>query len=85
MDHRGLLLATAFISLLSGCATMVLTRGGASPSSSEQSAYDPPPGQCRIWYPDRPPEQQPPPGDCQQLAQHVPAGARLLYGPGTKP
>jgi hypothetical protein len=26
--------------------------------------HRPPPGECRIWYPDRPPGQQPPPFRC---------------------
>jgi hypothetical protein len=40
----------------------------------------PPPGKCRIWYPDRPPGQQPPPGDCYDLERHVPPGAWLIRG-----
>ena len=40
----------------------------------------PPPGKCRIWYPDRPPGHQPPPGDCGQLHHRVPHGAVLVQG-----
>ena len=40
----------------------------------------PPPGECRIWYPDRPPGHQPPPGDCEDLRYHVPPGAWLIRG-----
>lgn len=42
----------------------------------------PPPGHCRIWYPDRPPGHQPPPGDCRELRFRVPPGAVLIYGRG---
>ena len=41
----------------------------------------PPPGQCRVWYPDRPPGQQPAPTDCgraqYEAARH---GGRVVYG-----
>ena len=40
----------------------------------------PPPGKCRIWYPDRPPGHQPPPGDCNDLQYQVPPGAYLIRG-----
>lgn len=38
----------------------------------------PPPGECRSWYPDRPPGQQPPPVKC---GAPVPAGAWLIQHP----
>jgi len=37
----------------------------------------PPPGKCRVWFPDRAPGQQPPPGDCEELQYRVPPGAYL--------
>jgi len=40
----------------------------------------PPPGQCRIWFADRPPGQQPPPGSCKKLRKRVPPGAFLMQG-----
>ena len=41
----------------------------------------PPPGQCRVWYPNRPPGHQPPPADCQSLAgTRLEPGAFILHG-----
>ena len=40
----------------------------------------PPPGSCRIWFPDRSPGQQPASGDCNVLDKRVPAEAYLVYG-----
>lgn len=39
----------------------------------------PPPGMCRIWYPDRPPGHQSPPDDCAYLARE--GAARSLAYP----
>ena len=41
----------------------------------------PPPGECRVWYPNRPPGQQPPPTSCDRLAgQRLEPGAFILHG-----
>lgn len=40
----------------------------------------PPPGKCRIWFPDRPPGHQPAPGKCKKLKHRVPLGAYLVRG-----
>ncbi|HET8985541.1 MAG TPA: hypothetical protein VFN03_07260 [Trueperaceae bacterium] len=40
----------------------------------------PPPGMCRVWFPERPPGQQSAPGDCAVLERQVPSGAYLVYG-----
>ncbi len=40
----------------------------------------PPPGKCRIWFPDRPPGHQPAPGKCKKLRHRVPEGAYLVHG-----
>jgi hypothetical protein len=34
--------------------------------------------ECRIWYPDRPPNRQPPPFKCDERIREVPPGAILL-------
>lgn len=44
----------------------------------------PPPGQCRIWYPDQPAGRQPPPGKCKHLSRDVPPGAWLIRHPGNR-
>lgn len=44
----------------------------------------PPPGQCRIWMPEEPPEQQArenPVGRCSALRGTIPAGGWLVYRP----
>ncbi len=40
----------------------------------------PPPGKCRIWFPNRPADQQPAPGKCKKLQARIPPGAYLLRG-----
>jgi hypothetical protein len=45
----------------------------------------PPPGKCRLWYPDRPPGHQPPPASCGRLRYHAPAGTWLIHRPTDEP
>ena len=42
----------------------------------------PPPGQCRVWYDDRPAGHQPPPTDCREAERVAARGryARVIYG-----
>lgn len=77
LSGRALLIGLGLL-LLTGCAIHGGSAGigiGASfpPASPSPPTYYtdspgippghmPPPGKCRIWYPDRPPEQQPPQG-----------------------
>ena len=39
----------------------------------------PPPGSCRLWYPQRKRADQPPPGPCARLTRDIPAGAWVLH------
>jgi hypothetical protein len=41
----------------------------------------PPSGKCRVWYPGRPPGQQPPTRDCAESEKAAPAGTWVLYRP----
>ena len=41
----------------------------------------PRPGECRLWFPDRPPGQQPSSGSCVGLGRIAPAGTWILYRP----
>ena len=44
------------------------------------NGHMPPPGQCRVWYPERTPGHQPPPGDCRSFGHRIPAGTWLVRG-----
>lgn len=89
---RGVTLAVA-ASLLGGCAilgggpdvdqrTVIVYPGGDTSLDPVilPASQLPPAGQCRIWYPDRDPEDQPDPGDCDDLQHRVPSGAVLVRG-----
>ena len=43
------------------------------------SGHYPGPGECRVWYPDRPAGQQPPPRKCEEVEGQVPPGAWLIH------
>lgn len=45
-----------------------------------QPEHLPPPGLCRAWFPDLPPERQSPPEPCGPLRADLPEGAILLDG-----
>lgn len=45
-----------------------------------QGPHYPPPGEYRIWHPDREPGHQPPPAKYDRLVGRVPYGAVILYG-----
>ena len=74
MSRIGLLLACGC--LIAGCAAHAVY----PPAVDVPAGHLPPPGKCRIWFPELPPGQQPPPGDCYELRYHVPPGAVLIRG-----
>ena len=41
----------------------------------------PPVGECRVWYPGRPPGQQPAPSGCAEAERNAPPGTWILYRP----
>ena len=91
MKVRRLIGIAALALIASGCAltasdrgaSMTLIHPGGDPSRGMVSipeGHMPPPGKCRIWYPERSPGDQPPPGDCRELQHRVPSGAVLVRG-----
>ena len=73
-----------FAVALAGCAAYAevgpVDYGYVPPRVDVPDGHLPPPGACRIWYPDRPPGHQPPPGPCHVLKYEVPPGAHLIRG-----
>lgn len=63
---------------------VILPRTGtASPRelAGVPKGHYPPPGECRIWYPNRPAGHQPPPTSCERLANvRLEPGAFILHG-----
>jgi hypothetical protein len=77
---------TASTTAPSAAADALPKKSGLLPEKLGIASADlPPAGRCRIWYPGRAATQQPAPGDCDELAKRVPAGAWLLARPATEP
>lgn len=79
-----LMLLGLFAAGLVGCAAHAEVHpvgyGYPAPQVQVPDGHLPPPGACRIWFPDRPPGHQPPPGPCHALEYQVPPGAYLIRG-----
>jgi hypothetical protein len=84
--------AAAFLSLsLSACSGFVITQSEPKPDPPHSvrepvaslgipPGHFPKPGQCRLWYPGRPPGKQPRAVRCASLGK-VPLGAWVLHRP----
>lgn len=80
-----LMLGAPVVALMTACVAVVPAEPNRRTAHHHRSCavppgHLPPPGECRVWYPDLPPGQQPPPGDCGELQHHLPPGACLVYG-----
>ena len=80
---RGFLLA-GLLTALGACVPVVIGEGsppvvvsGGPRALHIPPGHYPPPGHCRLWYPDRPPGHQPPPVRCEQLVAGP--GGFILY------
>ena len=81
--------ALCLVAFLTACTTpgvkaVPVSSTGISGSQTEVPVgipreYIPPPGNCRVWYPDRSPDEQPQPERCLEIPE-VPVGAWLVYG-----
>ena len=81
--HVRIVLACAIVtSVLSGCVAYGGSVSGPFPLQHFEipDGHMPPPGECRVWFPDLPPGHQPPPGDCYEMERQVPRGAVLVRG-----
>jgi hypothetical protein len=80
----GVLAAVLAGATLAGCAVYHEPRPVYQPAPHQAvhipPGHMPPPGKCRIWYPDRPPGHQGPVGKCGKLQYQVPPGAILVRG-----
>lgn len=70
--------------LLSGCAPIIIFAPSYPQQQQKQYSINipkghfPPPGHCRVWYPDREPGQQPPPQRCPITMNSVPLGTYVV-------
>lgn len=76
---RNLCLVVTLLSSVVAC-TDGRGRHYSSNGPSIPAAYMPEPGNCRVWYPNRKPSQQPPETSCGQLQYRVPPGTYLIRG-----
>lgn len=96
MSRTRFLIAVAGLGVaVSACSTAIRTAPAPASrvvvvSDSEDRSklrvppgHYPPVGECRVWFPGRPPGQQPAAGPCSRLERQAPAGSWLLYRPSS--
>ena len=90
-DYRALALTAAVLSATACTRRVVVVE--TRPNTSERGpstaatlgvppGHLPPPGECRVWIPGRPPGRQARPRSCDGILGTAPAGAWILYRPG---
>jgi hypothetical protein len=86
--------AIAALVCCTACATRVVSSANPKPrplpphtvtgpvaSLKIPPGHYPAPGECRLWFPGRPPGHQPPSSPCHSLHHDIPLGAWVLYRP----
>ena len=88
-----------FTGLVTSCGSLsVIVQGGGSGTTSLPTSHYssfrslgiepghlPPPGSCKIWYPNEPAGQQPPPTSCENAMRDAPLNSWVLYRDETDP
>jgi hypothetical protein len=85
MKHFYILYLLLVILFVKGCAPIIVM-GPSYPQEQPREHYSinipkghlPPPGHCRIWYPNKPAGHQPPPQRCPIPLNQIPLGAYVV-------